>query len=126
MAAAFIAAIITVGLYFANNQSAEEKLFASYYKADPGLATVMSVSDNYEFERAMVDYKTGNYSEALARWEKLAKENTMSDTLQYFIGSAYLAHNNPSAAVVYFDKVTAKPKSTFTDDAYWYKGMALL
>ena len=125
-AAVFIVLLSTIGWYFLYSRSSEEKLFAAYYQPDPGLATVMSVTDNYEFERAMVDYKTGAYTQALERWNKLYENNNTSDTLQYFIASAQLANKDPKAAIQLFDKIISGNNSVFINEAYWYKGLALL
>lgn len=103
-----------------------ERLYADYYKPDPGLATLMGVSDNYEFENAMVNYKTGDYDKALASWTALLKDNPGNDTLHYFIGSAYLAKGEEQKAAPYLDSVIKTPNSVFIQDAKWYKGLLLL
>lgn len=126
IAASIIIAISVVGWMWFFKKSANEQLYADFYKPDPGLATKMSVSDNYEFERAMVDYKTGQYKAALERWNKQLTANTGSDTLQYFIAAANLGDNNPELAIQYFDKVIEQTNSAFKIEAYWYKGLALL
>lgn len=106
--------------------SKEEKLFADFYRPDPGLPTVMSLSENYEFEKAMVDYKSENYAEALTSWEKLLTEHPESDTLLFFIGSSLLAQKNAKASIPYFEKVISDEKSIFRSESYWYLGLALL
>jgi tetratricopeptide (TPR) repeat protein len=125
-AAVLFVVISTLGWFFFLKKSSEEKLFLTYYKPDPGLATVMSVSDNYEFERAMVDYKTGDFSGALERWKKQLQQNAGNDTLQYFIASAQMANKEQNSAMDLFDKVIANKNSVFNREAYWYKGLALL
>src|SRR5690554_3172353 len=45
--AACLAAAVTSGALFFFSKSPEEKLFAAYYKPDPGLPTLMGVSDHY-------------------------------------------------------------------------------
>ena len=42
-------------------ETVHQKLFAQFYQEDPGLITAMSSEGQYEFDRAMVDYKSGNY-----------------------------------------------------------------
>ncbi len=49
-----------------------------------------------------------------------------NDTLNYFIGSAWLAKEDGEQAIPYFKKVIAAPGSYFLSDAYWYIGLALL
>src|SRR5690606_21896669 len=127
LAAAAVLVLTMVGLWFFRSaQPQEQKLFSRYYKADPGLPTLMGTSDNYEFEEAMVDYKTGDFRKAIGKWYPLLVENRSSDTLNYFIGVAYLANSQPDSAVVFLDKVTAAPTSVFQSDAYWYKALAML
>lgn len=125
-AAVILIVVSTLGWFLLFKKSSEEKLFATYYKPDPGLATVMGVSDNYEFERAMVDYKTGDFSAALESWNKQLQQNPGNDTLQYFIASAQMANKEQRAAIDMFDKVIANKNSVFNAEAYWYKGLVLL
>lgn len=107
-------------------KNGNEQLFADYYQPDPGLPTLMGVSDNYNFDKAMVDYKMGDYKKALATWKSLLKGNEENDTLNYFIASAYLADKDVKESVVYFDKVINYNNSVFLQDAQWYKALALL
>ena len=86
----------------------------------------MGVSDNYEFDKAMVDYKMGDYDKALKTWEGLLKDNANNDTLNYFIASAHLADNNPESSLAFFDKVIGSTNSVFLQDAQWYKALILL
>ncbi len=125
IAAVFIAIAITTILYL-QQPNEHEKIYSSFYKPDPGLSTTMSQTDDYEFEKAMVEYKTGNYEVALASWQNLLRQNPQSDTLNYFIGSALLADKKIEQALPFFDMVLKKEKSTFLPEAEWYKALALL
>ena len=124
-AAIFIPLLLGVW-FWGFKKNAGEKLFEAYFTPDPGLATTMGVADNYEFEKAMVDYKTGNYQLAISNWEKLRKLKPDNDTLDYFIGAALLAGKEPAKSIACFDKVIASGKKGFLNEAYWYKGLALL
>ena len=101
-------------------------VFAEYYRQDPGLLTAMSSSDNFDFERAMVDYKTGNYAAAAAVWKRQAADRPDNDTLNYFLGTVSLAMNDPAGAAGYLRKVADQQQSVFAPDANWYLGLALL
>uniref|UniRef100_UPI003592F06D tetratricopeptide repeat protein n=1 Tax=Aquiflexum sp. TaxID=1872584 RepID=UPI003592F06D len=103
-----------------------ERLFMAYYQADPGLVTAMSSESNYEFDRAMVDYKSANYQEAIARWEKLIQDKPGNDTLQYFLGTSHLALKNTDPAIFYFDAVVVKEESAFYEDARWYLALTYI
>lgn len=127
LAAASIIIIAGIGalLYF-NSFNKEVKLFTQYYQPDPGLISPMGISDNYLFDRAMIDYKTGNYAKAISSWENLLQANPVNDTLNYFLGSAYLAMDQNTKAIDYFQIVTHQQESYFFKDACWYMGLALL
>jgi tetratricopeptide (TPR) repeat protein len=119
--------VVAVGAWLLlGRPSEEEKIFAAHYKPDPGLISAMSTSDNYAFDRAMVDYKTGFYDTAILSWEGLLSTKPDNDTLNYFIGSAWLAEDESEKAIPYFQKVIEVPDSYFLKDAYWYLGLALV
>lgn len=125
LVAASAAGIIAVAawlLLFRPN--AGERLFAEYYQPDTGLLTAMGTADDYAFERAMVDYKTGDYAAAIRGWKPLQEAAPTNDTLNYFLGSAHLAAGAPEAALPYLRDVL--PGSTFRGEAQWYLGLALL
>lgn len=57
LAAASLILFCATGVWlFLSRLSKEEKLFSEYFKPDSGLISAMSTSDNYPFDRAMVDY----------------------------------------------------------------------
>ena len=127
LAAAAVVALAGIAvLFFFSGDRWHEKTFAAYYQPDPGLISAMGVADNYNFDKAMVDYKTGNYQAALDGWLALEKTESANDTLQYFIGSAYLALGKAKDAATHFRKVLAENHSPFTTDAAWYLGLALI
>lgn len=103
-----------------------EKAYAAYYKPDPGLMTAMGISDNYAFNKAMVDYKTGNYTKAIATWNKLKTGMPANDTLDYFIGAAEQANGNNDTALKLLKQIAADPLKPFYKDACWYTGLALI
>ncbi|PPK99165.1 hypothetical protein [Parapedobacter indicus] len=124
------AAILVFGIVgawlFWSRQTPEQRLFSQYYRADPGLPTLMGPSDDYAFEEAMVDYKTGNFRKAIDKWRPLLADGRENDTLNYFIGVAYLAANEPDSATMFLDHVVGISASAFRSDAHWYKALALL
>ncbi len=106
--------------------SEEEQLFLAHYQPDPGLVTAMGSSMAYEFDRGMVDFKLGEYEAAIMRWEKLSQENPENDTLNYFLGAAYLDLKNTDKAIFYFERVLETASGRFTDDAHWYLGLTYM
>lgn len=127
LAAASIVVIIgAAALWYLVPGNKNERLFSEYFHPDPGLMSAMGASENYVFDRAMIDYKTGKYDEAIKAWLTLQQSNPASDTLNYFIGAAYLAMKNSKTAQTYLQKVTGATGSVFADEANWYMGLALL
>ncbi|WP_299225191.1 hypothetical protein [uncultured Psychroserpens sp.] len=121
VAAAMI--IIVAGSFWFFNQDTNEKLYTKYFVPDPGLPTTMSSSTNFEFYDAMVNYKQGDYTKAIQKWNALPAKN---DTINYFIGVAHLANNNEHLAISYLEKVSSEPESYFKNDANYYLGLANL
>ena len=124
-ASVFLFAVLSIWL-FAIRGNRYEKIYAAYYKPDPGLMTAMGASDNYAFNRAMVDYKTGNYKKAIDAWSKLKNDMPASDTLNYFLGAARQANGNSKEALILLKQVVSDTAKPFYKDACWYTGLALL
>lgn len=120
------ALIIAAGSFWLLGNSSNEKLFTKYFTPDPGLSTTMSSTNNFEFYDAMVNYKHGDYETAIKKWQKLHINNSQNDTLNYFLGIAYLANNNNNKAISFLSNVTKTSKSVFKNDAYYYLGLAYL
>lgn len=126
VAASSIIVIGLAALWFFTREKTNDKLYADYFQPDPGLLSAMSASSNYSFEKAMVDYKSGKYNEAISGWRQLLNNGAASDTLNYFMASAFLASDRSDSAIIYFDKVQTSQKSVFIAESYWYKGLALI
>jgi tetratricopeptide (TPR) repeat protein len=126
VAASIVFVLIISGYFFFGRKNKNAELYAEFFKPDPGLVSAMGSSPNYQFERGMIDYKTGNYEAAIKTWEGLLVAKPNSDTLNYFLGSAYLANKKTDEAISFFEKITALPAGSFTSDAYWYLGLSYL
>jgi tetratricopeptide (TPR) repeat protein len=127
LVAASLLAVIALSLWwFLQNENPNEKIYSKYYTPDPGLATVMSGSSNYNFDKAMVEYKNGEYDKALEGWKNLYKEKPGNDTLIYFIAATYQAKKEDIRAIENFRQITANTQSAFYKDACWYLGLSYL
>ena len=125
--AASLALLIGFGYWWYYGQkTAGEKLFDKYFQPDPGLLTPMSATSDYAFYRGMVDYKQGNYEEAINRWKPLAEKNPENDTLNFYLGVSYLAGDKPDKAIEYLSKAVRVPQSRFINEARYYLGLARL
>ena len=127
LAAASVLMIISIAAWLIFlKPDKNERLFTEYFHSDPGLVSAMSSSANYSFDRAMVDYKTGNFDAALKTWDSLQRIEPDNDTLNYFLGVASLADHEPDNGINYLQKVAAIPASVFVKDANWYLGLSYL
>lgn len=120
------AIIIAIGLFWMHNNPTNEQIYANHFTPDPGLPTTMSTTANYTFCDGMVNYKQGNYKSAIAKWSALEQKSPDNDTLQYFLGVAYLAENNTKKAIPYLKTTVKNAKSLFFEDATFYLGLAYL
>lgn len=119
--------IVLLGLFWVfNNKSDSEKLFAKHFTPDPGLPTTMSENSNFKFYDGMVSYKQDDYKTALTKWNLLLKERPQNDTLNYFIGVAYLANGNEQEAIIQLKKLYLSNPNSFKNEAAYYLGLAYL
>lgn len=83
---------------------------------DPGLPTFMGETDRYEFFTGMVDYKSGNYREAVERWSQV--KDVGKDTVDYYIGMAWMNMNKWEKGKESLEKVSEE--SAMKSLADWY------
>ena len=112
--------------WLTTKQSKYEKIYTVYFKPDPGLLAVMGNTEAYTFERAMVDYKEGNFEKAIATWEQLRAIQPNSDTLNYFLGVANLALQRDEKALTFLSPISENKNSSFSKEACWYRGLILI
>lgn len=126
VAASFLILIALFSIWYFQSTPAHEKLFARHFVADPGLITPMSAQDNYLFYAGMVDYRMGDYENAIQKWQELLLETPATDTLAYFLGVANLAANNTSEALLWLQKTNEFQESVFRDEMWFYLGLTYL
>ena len=127
LVAASIALVVGLFTWFVfQNRGQNKQIYSQYYSPDPGLATVMSVVSDYDFEKAMVEYKNGEYDKALRAWNNLLKQKSKNDTLIYFIAAANQAKGNQDIAIENLQQIVLNKESAFYKDACWYLGLAYL
>lgn len=124
--AASIIVLLGIGGYWIIYHNSPAALYNTYFSPDPGLPTVMGSSDNFEFYDAMVNYKYGDYSMALGKWEEQLEVKPNNDTLNYFVGVAKMALNDTKSAIPNLEMVVQQPSSPFYNEALFYLGLAYL
>jgi len=124
--AASVAFLVALGYMFLGNNDQHDKLYAEFFKPDPGLVTPMSSSENYEFYRGMVDYKRGEYELAINRWQEQLKMKPDNDSLNYFIGMTLMAQNKLEKAKPFLQSVAAQTSSVFKPEVHYFIGLIAL
>lgn len=124
--AAVVAVLATGAIWWVMRPSANERLFAVYYTADPGLPVTMGATDDPVFYDAMVAYKLGNFEEARNKWSPLLMAEPTNDTLVYFIASASLRMDDMSHAIPGFEALANDPASGFNNKSKWYLFLAYI
>lgn len=125
-AACLLLAIGTVTWWVIQRPGSNEKTYLAFYQPDPGLLTVMGPAEAYQFEQAMVHYKAGEYRKAALSWESLRGAYAATDTLHYFIASAWQAEGEWEKAEENYLIVVKNNSSHFYNDASWYLGLLYL
>ena len=121
-----VAASLLIGfalMFYYYQTDPYEKLYQAYYSPDPGLPTVMSSTSEYDFYDAMVDYKRENYDSAINKWSALQANSPSNDTLNYFLGMAWMASDDVDKALPYLETVNTEAESTFYEDARYYTAL---
>lgn len=117
---AAVVAIVLSGSLWLLRPSANERLFADHYTADPGLPVTMGSTADLVFADAMVSYKEGHFAEARAKWSTLLQQEPMNDTLRYYMASAWLAEGDARAAIPMLEGLANESASMFHARANWF------
>ncbi|MEM6802314.1 MAG: hypothetical protein AAF696_12975 [Bacteroidota bacterium] len=123
---ASLALLVAIFIWKQSPRLTEDKLFSEYFQPDPGLVTAMSANQNYEFNKAMVEYKSGAYEKALKSWMALLEQKPQNDSLNYYIAMAKLSLQEVKAALPYLEELVKNEASGFHKDANWYLGLSYL
>lgn len=119
------AVILFIGLFWVfKEDNTSEKIFASYFKPDIGLPLNMGTNNEYDFYDGMLDYKQGNYSKAIEKWQLLFDKSPNNDTLNYFLGVTYLAEGNAPKSFEYLEPIKKFDSSIFNEDSIYYVALA--
>lgn len=102
---------------FSNLNSQPDLHFEKIFYSDPGLPTMMGGNDRYLFYDAMVDYKAGEYEEAIGKWSEVS--DIGRDTLDYYIGMAWLNLKEWEEAEQFLQQIPAE--SSLKNKSDWYR-----
>jgi len=126
VAAALVLAVSVIGVrYYLGTNNFSQELYADIYRPDVGLPSLMGANDQYDLDDAMIDYKLGDYRKALQKFTKLQVANVSPDTVQLYLGLAYLGDKDPARMLeVYKDWQPASVQIRNKKD--WYTALGYL
>ncbi len=117
--------VVLIGIYWMMGTSnTSKKIFAKNFKPDNGLPLRMNTADASGFYEGMLDYKQENYEAAIDTWQVLIETNPESDTLNYFLGVAYLAMGDATKSLEYLENQERFQQGIFKEDAAYYAALA--
>ena len=122
--AAVVALLATAAIWWFTRPPVNERLFAEYYAADPGLPVAMSGTTDPAFADAMVAYKLGDHAEARSKWAPLLQNDPTNDTLRYYTASAALAMGDAALAIPLFEGLASGTGSAFQVKSRWFLFLA--
>ncbi len=86
--------VIAVSVFTVVKLSAPETestaIYAQLYSKDPGMPTLMDQSFNFEFDDAMIDFKLGEYSNAIQKFLVLNRDEPGKDEVILYLGLSYM------------------------------------
>ncbi|MFV9551953.1 tetratricopeptide repeat protein [Algibacter sp. PT7-4] len=120
-----IAITIAISSIWFFNTPQNEKLYNKFFKPAPALQNIKNDASN--FNDGMSNYKNGNYKTAINKWKVLQENKSKNDSLNYFLGVAYLASKNTIEAIPFLERaIEANDSFAFIDESYLYLGLAYL
>jgi len=122
------AAIAGIGLFlflYKSGSSTNDKLFAEYFTDDAGVPSLMGNSTT-PFDDAMVYYKTGDYEQAAAKFEKLLSGKPGSDSLKYYQALCQVRLKNEDKAMQLLSSIPAIRGNELSLKAKWYISLLLI
>ncbi|WP_405607685.1 tetratricopeptide repeat protein [Polaribacter sp. Asnod1-A03] len=128
--AASIAVIISLSSYFVfNNQSiSNQELYATYFTPHRNIVVPIVRSETKATNKitAFKNYETGKYTEAIALFNQLTKNDSIdNNTLHFYKGNAYLQLNKPEKAILSFLKISDSD-TNWQEERLWYLALASL
>lgn len=117
--AAGIALFLGMGWWFLARPDAFERVLAEHFVADPGLPVPMSATNDAAFHDAMVDYKMGEYPNAIAKWNILLANDPHNDTLRYYLANAQIGEGHLPEAIQFYTGLATDSASEFREKAEW-------
>ncbi|KYP15244.1 tetratricopeptide repeat protein [Flavihumibacter sp. CACIAM 22H1] len=118
--------ILISGLWYRKYMALSPQQLANhYFSPDPGLPVTLSGTRQYQFYDGMVSYKEADYDKAIASWRSIPATKGLSDTLDYYIGVAYLNKDQYNDALQQLLPL-AEANGKLKEKASWYLALTYL
>jgi tetratricopeptide (TPR) repeat protein len=122
------AAVVGIGLFlflYQPGSSANDKIFARYFKDDVGTPSLMG-NNATTFDDAMVYYKSADYRVAASKFEKLLSQNPKNDTAKYYDALCQVRLKQENKAIALLTSVSGSAGSELNTKAQWYIALVLI
>ncbi len=124
---ALAALLIAIGGIWFFSRTPNQTTYSKYFSPAPGLSAEEDNGSSFEFYDAMANYNEGDYNLAIDKWKQLSEKQPENDSLNYFIGVAYLGIDNTEEAVPFLERaIEAEDSFPFLDNTYYYLGLAYI
>ncbi len=125
--AALAVAVLLFTLYIANRDFSSDKLVEKYYNPEIASLTLRGDLDGESMlVNAMDLYNKKQYSEAIALFETLLKEDDSKMGLNLYSGISHMEIKEFKAANERFTKIINNKPNPFVESATWYLGMCYI
>ncbi|WP_176956165.1 tetratricopeptide repeat protein [Catalinimonas alkaloidigena] len=113
----------TLGYFFLINPVSRTELFDQYYDPYPN---IVATHNDDSLAQALQWYTDQQYPKAVTYLKQMVKRAPENDTLQFYLGSTYLAAGQLSKASDTFQAALLTSGSEFVDPMRWYLALAYL
>ncbi|SHK19643.1 tetratricopeptide repeat protein [Hymenobacter psychrotolerans] len=125
--AGVLAVLLGLGiwLWLRPHTMSPDEAWTYYYTPEPGLSKAATrKKGNTLLSEAMLQYRNGQYPEALQTMRRISEAGLSPDSLYYYTGVVLLRQGDAAAARSYLVRASRQPGSALTGKALYHLGMA--
>ena len=116
---------LTANLIF-DHKPAHEKIYNRYFEPFANVLKSAETPDQGNYPEAMKLYESGNYGEAILKFEEAVINDPDNQALQFYCAISQLEVGNVDFAIADFQDVIKSNHPTFSSPSSWYLGLAYL
>lgn len=126
-AAAVVALLVVFYFSYFNQAVSTQELFSQNYQPYKIENTIRGkISEKGQFEKAIEQYESGDYKDALNTLSSLSGDSTDQRIVSFISGQIYLATGDCKEAITSFNICLADSKCSLSEHAQWYLALSYL